>query len=388
MKKIFFSLIFSFCGFMMFSDNFKITISAIGDIMTHDNLQAYALNSEKKYNVFFEHVKNVFLTDDLTIANLETPVNDILPVSGYPNFNAKTILIDAIKESGIEVVSLANNHSYDQGEKGVISTIEAVKSKGLLFSGTGLTPKESKTPIIFNVKGVKIGYIALTFSLNGSNIFESPNKAYVNLVPMENQTRINEFVQIISEAKKNVDIMIVSYHCGDEYKSNPIPIQEKVIKIFCEAGADVVLAHHPHVLEKVEYFETKDKRKTLIAYSLGNFISAQSRYIPKITADNKDILDSVLSKTAEGMILQFDIIKWEEKYYAASPRVIPLYNVWFRYKKNNRLYDGFHLNFVSKILNMDETADSNFIINTKDVKRLVAYRLEKIKKLVGVNVIE
>jgi hypothetical protein len=380
-------LVFIFISFNVFSQNTKITISAIGDIMAHDNLQEYALATDKGYDVFFEQTKNIFLNDDLTIGNLETPVNDLIGVKGYPCFNAKTSLVDSIKKAGIEAVSLANNHSYDQGEKGVISTLETVNKAGIINSGTGFTPGESKIPKIFTVKDIKIGFFSFTFSLNGSNIIESADHAYVNLVPMENEKRLQEFYDIIKETKKNVDIMIVSYHCGDEYKSEPVVIQEKVLKQIAEAGADVVLGHHPHVLEKVEYYETKDARKVLIAYSLGNFISAQARYIPKLNDENKWIYDSVLSKTAEGMILQFDITNWEGKFYVSSPRIIPIFNLCFVYRKNNRNYDGYQVDFMEKILKMDEKSDARFAKNIGQIKNLVSYRLEKIKKLVNLPII-
>ena len=95
----------------------KITISAIGDIMMHYDPQKYALIQNDNYLSLFTPTNKVFLNDDLTIGNLETPICDELPIYGYPVFNAKSQLLDAIKKSGIEVLSIANNHTLDHGTK-------------------------------------------------------------------------------------------------------------------------------------------------------------------------------------------------------------------------------------------------------------------------------
>ncbi|OHD12085.1 MAG: hypothetical protein A2086_16190 [Spirochaetes bacterium GWD1_27_9] len=353
--------------------------------MAHDNLQEYALANEAGYFVLFEKTKSIFLKDDLTIGNLETPVCDTIPIKGFPQFNAKTSLVTAIKNAGVDVVSLANNHSYDQRDIGVTSTIEAVKKEGLIYSGTGFTPEIARKPVIFSKNGVIFGFFSATFSINGINIIEEEDKPYVNLVPMENEKRLENFCKIIAETKKTVDFMIVAYHCGTEYTNTPIEIQEKALKKIAESGADLVLAHHPHVLEKIEYFKTLDKRNVLIAYSLGNFISAQARYLPKLK-NNNQIYDSVLSKTAEGIILQLDVVKWDNNLNIVNPRIIPIFNISFRTEQNKKMYQGFQTTLIEDILK-DDFTDSRFESNIPDIKKLVTYRFEKIKKLIDLPVV-
>jgi hypothetical protein len=371
----------------LFSENIKITISAIGDIMAHDNLQYYALATPDGYGTLFENTKKVFLKDDLTIANLETPVNDDLPIESFPYFNAKSPLVYAIKNAGIDAVSLANNHSFDQGESGIISTLKYVKQSGLIFSGTGVTPEESKTPAIFEVKKLKIGFMSLTFFVNIIRFKETKNRPCINLALNEDKEKLAEFCEIIKNAKKKVDLMIVSYHCGEEYKSDPNPVVINIIKQLAESGADVLLCYHPHVLGKIEYYKTNDGRNALIAYSLGNFISGQSRIIPELNESNKWIYDSITTKTSEGIILQFDAVKNNDKTYVLSPRIMPIYNLSFNYKKNNYTYNGFYLDFMDRILKIDETKKNTDLENIKDIKKVVSYRLEVIKKYIGLPVV-
>ena len=173
LKLLIFLILFNF---NLSSENIKITISAIGDIMAHDNLQYYALATPNGYGTLFENTKKVLLKDDLTIANLETPVDDDLPIENFPCFNAKSSYIHAIINAGINVLSLANNHSFDQGESGVISTLKNVTESGLIYSGTGLTPEESKTPTIFEVKKIKVGFLSLTFAVNINSYKETKSR--------------------------------------------------------------------------------------------------------------------------------------------------------------------------------------------------------------------
>ncbi len=309
--KNFFLFFFIFFTLYLFPQSIKV--SDVGDILNHDNLQYYALATEKGYETLFIPTKDIFKSDDITFANLETPVSDEIGVKNFPYFNAKESLITAIKNSGIEVLSLANNHSFDQKSRGVISTIKAVEKSDIIYSGVGLTHADAKKPVYFNIKGVFFAFLSATFSVNGIHMPDDKDSPCANLVPMENDKIFNEFCKIIKNAKKNVDFLIVAYHCGTEYNNFPSNIQTESLKKIAESGADVVLGHHPHVLQKIEYYNTRDQRKALIAYSLGNFISGQSIYLSKFKNKNSPLYHEDFVKTSEGAILQFEINKWNNK---------------------------------------------------------------------------
>jgi len=355
-----------------------IKISAIGDIIAHDTLQYYALATEKGYLTLFEPTKFIFLNDHLTIANLETPICDSKPISNYPLFNAHSGLASAIKSAGIEVVSTANNHSFDKGYEGVSATIDALQKENILFSGIGKNPIKAKEPIIFLVNGVTIAYLAATFSLNGLPYKEDSKLPAINYYSDEEKD-INDFCEIIKEYSKIVDVMIVSYHCGIEYQSEPTEFHTKIYKKIAEAGANVVLIHHPHVLQKIEYYTTVDNREVLIAYSLGNFISDQPRY---------DInFNSIFTKTAEGIILQFEIFRYNNRYYVINPKIIPIFNIRFKTKINKRIYNAFEVLPIQYIFEKKYDEKIKDYI-TDNVLELVNYRLNKITELIKIEVLE
>lgn len=358
----------------------RITISAIGDVMAHKDMQDYLLAHKEEYHLLFNPTRKIFLSDDLTIANLETPVNDKLPVAGYPRFNARTSLVSALRAAGVEMLSLANNHTLDNGTEGLLSTIEAVEREGIVASGTGRTPADSQRVVYYRVKGIVVGFISITFSVNGAYYKEEKGKPAVNLVHLGNQKGLNRYCSIIEQAKPHCDLMIVAYHSGKEYVNEPIIAKTAVMERLAEAGADVILGHHPHVLQKVEFYQRKKGGRTLIAYSLGNFTSAQARYF--YFYNHKGLNDSLPVRTAESIILQFDVIKWNSRVEVVSPRMIPIFNVTYTKEIDNSLYRGYKSYLVEDILN----DNYEFLKKHKHIdkiKKIVRYRLDRIKRIVG-----
>lgn len=384
LRLLIFLFLFGLASTAVCTGSRKITVSAIGDIMAHYNLQEYVYSEEALYNVLFEETKAVFLNDDLTIANLETPVVDDHDIEGYPTFNAKNDLLDAIKASGIEMLALANNHSLDQGVLGIGATVNAVKERGLYYAGCGNNRLESMKPAIVNVNGIIIGFLSATWTTNIRQRTKSDDLPHVYIVPSYKQKYIDGFCEVIRELNKYVDLVVVGYHAGKEYVSHPIAEKEKAMKEFAEAGADVILGHHPHVLQEIEYYKTRDNRYTLIAYSLGNFISAQARYLTPLKKEEAWIYDSILSKTAESVILQFDVIKDARGISVVYPRIIPIFNICFPKYEKNKQYTCFETTFIERILAIDETQTK--YKNIGQVKQLVEHRQKKITTLIDLPV--
>lgn len=388
MKKnifIIFSFLLFFTNYLLYST--KITISAIGDIMAHIELQQYAFLQNNIYLHLFEPTNKIFLKDDLTIGNLETPICDDLPISGFPQFNAKSSLLDAIKSSGIEVLSIANNHTLDHGMNAIKTTVNEIKKRELIYAGAGHSKEDAIKPFIFQVKGIVIAFFSATWVTNIGQKISSYNDPYVYIVPMNNIDVLNDFCDRIKKTKNKVDLVIVSYHAAVEYTSIPVAEKEKTLKLFAESGADIILGHHPHVLQKVEYYYTKDSRKTIIAFSLGNFISSQARYTPVINKGNNWIYDSVLTKTAESIILQFDIIKWKKNISIVNARAIPIFNICFPYYKNKIKYIGYKTLFMEDILKVNKNNFLGYNDFDNSIKKLVNYRYSRIKKLIKIPII-
>lgn len=357
-----------------------VKFTVIGDIMAHDNLQEFALATPEGYSVLFNTTKDIFLSDDITFANLEVPICDDKDISGYPLFNAKSGLVKAAKEAGIDILSLANNHSIDQSYAGISSTINAVEKEGLIYAGTGKTPSDAKKAKIFLKNGITFGFISATFYLNGIYMKEIEDAPYAYLVEIDNTDDIDEFCERIRQTKAATDFTIVSYHFGVEYSRKPLESHVKVVEKLANSGGDLILGHHPHVLHETKYFKTIDGRNSLIFYSLGNFISAQARYLDNPDADPEKLYDSVLTRTAEALVAQFDVVKLDGRTSIVNASAIPFFNMRYVYKSGDKTYDGFELRRMNEIIAGDDLSDDKFRENAGLFKDIVLFRLNEIFK--------
>ncbi len=379
MKKYLY-VIFAFFAINYYSNAQIVKFTVIGDIMAHDNLQEFALATPEGYSVLFNTTKDIFLSDDITFANLEVPIRDEKDISGYPLFNAKSGLVKAVKEAGIDMLSLANNHSIDQSYAGISSTIDAVEKEGLIYAGTGKTPNEAKKAKIFLKNGITFGFISATFYLNGIYMKEIEDAPYAYLVEIDNTDDIDEFCERIRQTKAATDFTIVSYHFGIEYSKKPLDSHVKVVEKLANSGGDLILGHHPHVLHETKYFKTTDGRNSLIFYSLGNFISAQARYLDNPDADPEKLYDSVLTRTAEALVAQFDVVKLDGRTSIVNASAIPFFNMRYVYKSGDKTYDGFELRRMNEIIAGDDLSGDKFRENAGLFKDIVLYRLNEIFK--------
>lgn len=258
-------------------DKSMVTLAAIGDILIHDRVYEKAAKGESyNFNPMLQDVQNLLQDADITIANQETVIGGTsLGLSSYPTFNSPTEVGDALKSSGIDIVSMANNHTLDRGEKAIQNAIQHWNKIDMLYTGS-YTSKEDRDQIrTIEHNGITLAFLSYTYGTNG--IRPPANKPYlVNYIDKKIMSRD------IQEAKKQADSVVVSVHFGTEYERLPNHTQLELSSFLAEAGADLILGHHPHVLQPLEWIETKDNRKVLVAYSLGNFLSGQK-------GDYKDI---------------------------------------------------------------------------------------------------
>ncbi len=359
----------------------KITISAIGDIMAHIDMQNYAFSQDKGFLSIYNEMVPLFMNDDLTIGNLETPVSDNIMPEGYPTFNAPVSFVSALKESGVDLVSTANNHSIDQGGAGITDTIDALNNAGVMFSGTGNNREDSFNFIYFNRGGIRIAYISVT-SL--SNIPQPSDPA----LPTFNYLRYwvdadkELLYQKLSEAKAYSDLVIVAVHDGEEYNNTPTRATERFYYELAEKGADVILGHHPHVVQRIELRNNQNGRRTLIAFSLGNFISAQSHFAGYVLGQGNE---SRLAKTSDGIVLRFDVIKINGITTVADPCVVPFYNVCFKTTDNPINGTGFRLSYINDILDPASSNNPYYTHNYNSLIELVRYRYARIVDIVKVR---
>lgn len=248
----------------------SLELVAVGDIMMHQDVKTSAAQSAGGLADLWKEVTPQFRKADIAFANLETPV---APKTGRPGrpfqFNAPEDLPAALKASGLTIVSTANNHAFDQGPKGLAETLERLEAAGLPSVGSGATQALAEAPRILTVKGLRIAFLGFTDIFN-MNLNQKADRPWVrSLDPAAAE-------QAVAGARTQADVVVVSIHWGAEYLHAPLARQKDVARRLAKAGADLILGHHPHVLQPVEVLENGG-RNTVVAYSLGNFISNQDR---------------------------------------------------------------------------------------------------------------
>jgi len=260
---------------MKCSDN-EILFMAVGDIY---------LNREDP-STAFRDILPLFKKKDILLGNLETPLFDEeLPESVGRLATLKTSqkMIDGIVSANFDVVCLANNHTTDYGPTGLLRTIEVLNKNKILFSGAGRNIEEASKPVIIVKNNFKIGFLsyeATVYSFGARAKKNVPGVTKINVNPLlpfpqVAKEDIIEMAQHIKEVKKTVDFLVVSMHCGAELTTTISPHQECIAHTAVDSGADLVIGHHPHVLQGVEVYKEK-----VICYSLGNFIFDEKFFYP------------------------------------------------------------------------------------------------------------
>lgn len=281
--KIFFGLIFTLLSSVSFSQDkvdstsHELSLLFIGDIMGHGPQITSAYNKSTKtynYNSVFKYVSPQISSADFCIANLEVTLAG-KPYKGYPQFSSPDQLAVACKESGIDALVTSNNHSCDRGDKGVIRTIEVLDSIDMLHTGTfkDSADRKKNNPLIIEQNCIRVAFLNYTYGTNG---LDNHYPAMVNRLDKDLIKADIEAAQ-----KLNVDKIIVVTHWGLEYKPQPSKAQVDMGKFIFEAGADIIVGSHPHVLEKMVWEKkiNEQTKEEVIVYSLGNYVSNQrARY--------------------------------------------------------------------------------------------------------------
>ncbi|MGP8227638.1 MAG: CapA family protein [Terracidiphilus sp.] len=284
----------------------QVSFAVAGDVIPHEPVRAAATAAGEGaagWGALFSDVADVFKSADFGFVNLETPVAPAHSRGSKPfMFDAPIALIDALKANGIKIVSFANNHVMDQGWAGFAETREHLREQGLLFVGSGDTAPQAWQPVIVEANGIKVGWLGMTRWLNGNRNPDKDDLPHVNFFPYPGESGgapgMDEagVLEAIKQARLKCDLLVVSIHWGTEYSPAPRPEDVETAHKMLEAGAAVIVGHHPHVLQPVETYHTADGRDAVIFYSLGNFLSNQSRtYVDGLMPDkNGDPRDEMI----------------------------------------------------------------------------------------------
>lgn len=279
----------------------SIVIAAVGDVLIHTPLRIKG--NQLGYESLWEEAIPYLKRADIAYANLEGPIAPGQSEPGsrgrgnvytaFPYFNYPPALASGLKNSGIDIVSTANNHALDRYSIGIDKTIETLDEVGLPFTGTRARNSNRSFIYIVSKKNFKVAWISCTEHTNGID----DNYKQVLFCYKKKDRKL--ILNTIQELKNQVDAIIVTPHWGEEYQHKPTEEQILFAHQVLNAGATAVIGSHPHVLQPMQKYITPDGRNTFIMYSLGNFVSFQGSADKRSTV----ILLLGLTKTEHGTII-------------------------------------------------------------------------------------
>ena len=237
-----------------------VEISAVGDLM----MGSWVVDLVTKHSVDypFDSTRSLLKSSDIAIANLEAP----LTASGekFENktytFKVPPMFAKGIKNAGIDIVTLANNHIVDFGCEGLRNTINSLDSEQIQHCGAGADKSDACQPVYIEHAGIRVAFIS--FSMTFPDEFWASNSSCGTCYPTEALLE-----QLVKTCNDSAGLTVVSFHWGAEKRTTPKDYQIFFAHKAIDLGADLVLGHHPHVLQGLELYKGK-----LIAYSLGNYV--------------------------------------------------------------------------------------------------------------------
>ena len=309
------------------------TISAQGDLLMHKPIfddRSVVKQNDGSYD--FSHIFKYFTETvqryDYSIANLETTFGgDDFPYQGNPSFNCPDPFLDSVVDAGYDMLMTANNHSNDTLQKGILRTLEQVRSAGLGTIGTRLNEEEPRWSMV-EVNGIKIGMVCYTYSsglndagiprLNGNSPME--NEQLINWFYNRNPQKMYDEVEVILREmeEQGADVNMMFIHWGNEYELTENNFQNQQAQALCDLGVDVIVGGHPHVVQPVEVLTstTDPEHNTICIYSLGNAVSNQRQ------GNLGDLIYT--AHTEDGILFEITFEKYSDgKVYIQSADILP-----------------------------------------------------------------
>jgi poly-gamma-glutamate synthesis protein (capsule biosynthesis protein) len=243
----------------------EISLIAVGDVSFSRGVER-AFKKADDINYPLLKIRDYFKTADLVFGNLETPITKGAEIPDFEMiFRSNPGTEQALKKASFSILSLANNHTPNFGESGLIDTFNYLDDAGIEYVGAGRNTKEANQPVFIEKEGIKLAFLAYNDNDVVPNSYEAlEDRAGTAFM------RIDKMIKAVKEAKKEANFVIVSMHSGIEYVNEPNNSQVNFARAAIDSGADLIIGHHPHVVQVMEKY--KDK---FIFYSLGNFIFDQ-----------------------------------------------------------------------------------------------------------------
>lgn len=244
----------------------RLSLIMVGDALLHSSLYRDGYqNGTYDFTSQLELIKPEIQKHDLAFYNQESILGGTsIGLSDYPNFNSPQEFGDAMIDAGFNLVSLANNHTMDRGVTAIQNSCDYWKTKDVLTAGSYCSAEDAEEIKIKEKNGIKYTLLAYTYGTNGITV--PSDKPYLVNLYSDELAKAD-----IEKVRDKVDLLIVSMHWGTEYRSEPTDEQKREAEYLSNLGVDIIIGTHPHVIEPITYIND-----TLVIYSLGNFISAQS----------------------------------------------------------------------------------------------------------------
>ena len=267
-------------------EEYDLTLMAVGDNLIHMGVvyTGKQADGNLNYDFLFEGISDFLKVADVKIINQETILGgNELGFSGFPYFNSPTEVGDAIADAGFNVVLHASNHAVDQGLSGLESCAHFWESQpGVIMTGIHADSSEYNEIPLLKVGDFTFAILNYTYGPN-SETLPASIQGHLNMLCAydENTGRIDftslnpQVIADIETAKKTADIVIVCPHWGTEYTSKPSSYQQAFAMQMTEAGADLIIGTHPHVVQPIEWITAENGNRALCYYSLGNYVSTQ-----------------------------------------------------------------------------------------------------------------
>lgn len=265
-----------------------IRISAVGDILCENSIleDAYDKGTQNyDFTSMFKNMSTFFADSDITVGTMETNYTDN-KYSGYGQRNSPISFAEALKNIGIDLVSISTNHSLDYGIEGLQETKRALEGIGYDVVGDNLGESRVK---IKTIKNTKIAFLSYTYGFENQNSKTKEELDSANIYNSEIAKKDLEY------AKENANYSIIIMHWGDAYSTKPNKEQQNIAKFLVENGADMILGNHASAVQKMEVMQSPEGKNVLVAYSLGNYISGETMDISKIEL----VLNIELRKSGE-----------------------------------------------------------------------------------------
>lgn len=288
----------------------RLSFVAVGDNIIHSSIYSDAMDlaagTGQEYNFLpiYENVADIIKEADLAYVNQEAPIaGKERTISGYPMFNSPDQVGYDLIELGFDIVNLANNHMLDRYAAGYQRTIDFWKDKeGITYIG-GYENREDYNNIrVVEKNGISIAFLSYTYGTNGINL----DKGSQMIVPLCDESGTAEIDRMTKLAREKADIVIVSIHWGHEDWFKPSDLQKEQMQVMVNNGVDVILGTHPHVLQPMMWQDRPDGGRTLVVYSMGNFLSGM-----------------LYVRNMVGGIAGFDLLKAGDHAYVSNPYFIP-----------------------------------------------------------------